>query len=44
MEALVVVDMQKDFCYKSGALYIPNAEEIFEATAKVVEAARGKCR
>ena len=40
MEALVVVDMQKDFCYKNGALYIPDAEEIFDATARVVEAAR----
>jgi len=40
MEALVVVDMQKDFCYKDGALYIPNAEDIFDATAKVVKAAR----
>ena len=40
MEALLVVDMQKDFCYKDGALYIPGAEEIFDATAKVVRWAR----
>ncbi|MET1124043.1 MAG: isochorismatase family cysteine hydrolase [Archaeoglobaceae archaeon] len=42
MEVLIVVDMQKDFCYRDGALYIENAEEIFEPTRKVVEAARGK--
>ncbi len=40
MEALLVVDMQKDFCYKDGALYIPNAESISGPTAKVVKAAR----
>ena len=42
MEALVVVDMQKDFCYKDGALYIPDAESIFDTTARVVRAAREK--
>ncbi|MCX8172672.1 MAG: cysteine hydrolase [Archaeoglobaceae archaeon] len=42
MKALLVVDMQKDFCYKWGALYIPNAEEIFGATKKVVKKARDK--
>mgnify|MGYP001772558979 CR=1 FL=1 len=40
MEALIVVDMQKDFCYKNGALYIESAEKIFEATKKVIEEAR----
>ncbi len=40
MEALLVVDMQKDFCYKDGALYVPNAESIFDSTARVVKAAR----
>lgn len=40
MEALIVVDMQKDFCYKNGALYIPGVESIFDATAEVVRAAR----
>lgn len=40
MEALIVVDMQKDFCYKDGALYIPNAESIFDTTARVVKTAR----
>ncbi|MFN3384442.1 MAG: cysteine hydrolase family protein [Archaeoglobaceae archaeon] len=40
MEALIVVDMQKDFCYRNGALYIENAERIFEATKKVVDTAR----
>ncbi|MDK2796043.1 MAG: nicotinamidase/pyrazinamidase [Archaeoglobaceae archaeon] len=42
MKALLIVDMQKDFCYKNGALYIPGAEEIFKPTKKVVEKARGK--
>ncbi|MEM0214476.1 MAG: isochorismatase family cysteine hydrolase [Archaeoglobaceae archaeon] len=42
MKALLIVDMQKDFCYKSGSLYIQSAESIFEATKKVVEYARGK--
>jgi len=42
MKALLVVDMQKDFCYRGGALYINGAEEIFEATKKVVRSARGK--
>lgn len=40
MEALIVVDMQKDFCYRNGALYIENAEKIFEVTRKVVDEAR----
>lgn len=40
MEALIVVDMQKDFCYRNGALYIENAEQIFEATKRVVDEAR----
>lgn len=42
MKALLVIDMQKDFCYKNGTLYIPGAESIFEATKKVVKMARGK--
>jgi nicotinamidase-related amidase len=42
MKALIAVDMQKDFCYKNGALYIQGAEEIFESMEKVVRIARGK--
>ncbi len=42
MEALIIVDMQKDFCYPNGALYIQNAEEIFESMKKVVENARDR--
>jgi nicotinamidase-related amidase len=42
MKALVVVDMQKDFCYKNGALYIQGAEEIFETTREAVKKARGR--
>uniref|UniRef100_A0A7J2THJ0 Cysteine hydrolase n=1 Tax=Archaeoglobus fulgidus TaxID=2234 RepID=A0A7J2THJ0_ARCFL len=44
MEALIVVDMQKDFCYPEGALYISGAEQIFEKTGKVIEAARKKMK
>jgi nicotinamidase/pyrazinamidase len=44
MEALIVVDMQKDFCYPNGALYIVGAEQIFEKTRKVIEAARRKMK
>ncbi len=40
MEALLVVDMQKDFCYGDGALYVPGAEDILEPTAAVVRKAR----
>ncbi|MDI9610136.1 MAG: isochorismatase family cysteine hydrolase [Archaeoglobaceae archaeon] len=40
MKALIVVDMQKDFCYRNGALYIKEAEKIFDSTRKVVEMAR----
>ncbi len=42
MEALIVVDMQKDFCYRNGALYVEGAEKIFDATRNVVKAAREK--
>jgi len=42
MEAIVVVDMQKDFCYKDGALYVPDAESIFKPIAEVIRAARGE--
>lgn len=42
MKTLIVVDMQKDFCYKNGALYIKGVEEIFERTRKVVEEAKRK--
>ncbi|HID43201.1 MAG TPA: cysteine hydrolase [Archaeoglobaceae archaeon] len=43
MESLIVVDMQKDFCYEGGALYIgKSAEKIFKPLRKVIEAARNK--
>ncbi len=41
MRAVVVVDMQKDFCHPDGALYVgDHVREIFEPTRKVVEFAR----
>lgn len=42
MKALLVVDMQKDFCYKGYALYIQGVESIFNTTSRVVKDARGK--
>ncbi|MEM0350186.1 MAG: isochorismatase family cysteine hydrolase [Archaeoglobaceae archaeon] len=44
MQALIVVDMQKDFCYPDGALYIPGAEMIFKRMRSVIEKAREKMR
>ncbi|VUT26554.1 MAG: nicotinamidase/pyrazinamidase [Candidatus Methanolliviera sp. GoM_asphalt] len=38
--ALIVVDMQNDFCMKDGVLYIEGVEEIFEDTRKAIEEAR----
>jgi nicotinamidase-related amidase len=41
MEALIVVDMQKDFCYPNGALYIgDHVKEIFDPLRAVIDHAR----
>ncbi len=41
MKALVVVDMQKDFCYADGALYAgDHVKSIFEPLAELIKAAR----
>ncbi len=41
MEALIVVDMQKDFCYEDGALFIgKHVKEIFEPVKRAVDSAR----
>ncbi len=43
MDALVVVDMQKDFCYEDGALFVgKHVRDIFEPLRKAIEWARGK--
>jgi len=43
MRALIVVDMQKDFCYPDGALYIgDHVKDIFKPIKNVIEAVRGK--
>ncbi len=43
MDALVVVDMQKDFCYENGALFIgEHVKEIFEPLKKVIDWARSR--
>lgn len=43
MKALLVIDMQKDFCYPEGALYIgDHVKGIVNATREVLETARGK--
>ncbi|AGK61057.1 Amidases related to nicotinamidase [Archaeoglobus sulfaticallidus PM70-1] len=42
MKAVIVVDMQKDFCYPDGALYAgDHIKEIFEPLASFLEKARG---
>jgi len=42
-KALLVIDMQKDFCYPEGALYIgDHVKTIFEPIKKVIELVRGK--
>jgi len=43
MNALLVIDMQKDFCYPNGALYIgDHVKKIIEPLKKVIKYARGK--
>ncbi|MFO7967381.1 MAG: isochorismatase family cysteine hydrolase [Archaeoglobaceae archaeon] len=43
MYVLLVVDMQKDFCYSKGSLYLgEQVEKTFEPLKKVIEEARGK--
>jgi len=43
MDSLIVVDMQRDFCYENGALYIgENAKRVIDPLRKVIESARGK--
>ncbi len=41
MDVLIVIDMQKDFCYRDGSLYVKGVENIFEPTKSVIDAARG---
>ncbi|AEA46886.1 cysteine hydrolase family protein [Archaeoglobus veneficus] len=41
--ALLVIDMQKDFCYSDGSLFIgEHVKNIFEPLRRVVEVAKGK--
>ena len=43
MDALIVVDMQKDFCYENGALFIgEHVRKIFDPLRDVIERAREK--
>lgn len=43
MYALLVVDMQKDFCYPEGALFLgEQVTSTFDPLKKVVKAAKGK--
>ncbi|RLI80005.1 cysteine hydrolase [Archaeoglobales archaeon] len=43
MEALVIVDMQKDFCYKNGKLFVgEHVEAIFDPLRKVIKRCREK--
>ena len=42
MKALLIVDMQKDFCYEDGALYVGNnVKEIVNSVKNVVDSLRG---
>lgn len=39
----MIIDMQKDFCYRDGALYIgDHVKEIIEPIRRVIEMSRGK--
>ncbi len=43
MKALLVIDMQKDFCYENGALYIgDHVKKIFDPMRKVIKYLRDK--
>ena len=43
MEAVIVVDMQKDFCYPDGALFVgEHVKSIFEPLRRVIDSARAK--
>jgi len=45
MEALLIIDMQKDFCYENGALYIgEGVKKIMKPLKTVLEFARGKMK
>jgi nicotinamidase-related amidase len=40
--ALLVVDMQNDFCVPGGPLFVPGAPAIFDAVREAVDVARSK--
>jgi nicotinamidase-related amidase len=43
MKSLIVIDMQKDFCYPEGSLYIgDHVKRIFKPVSDVIKTARGK--
>ncbi|RLI74279.1 cysteine hydrolase [Archaeoglobales archaeon] len=43
MEALIVVDMQKDFCYENGKLFVgEHVKSIFDPLKKVIKKSREK--
>ena len=43
MDVLLVIDMQKDFCYQNGTLYIgDHVKQIFEPLSGVINKARSK--
>lgn len=42
MDALLIIDMQKDFCYKKGALYLgEGVNKIINPVRTVIESAKG---
>lgn len=40
--ALLVIDMQNDFCVPGGPLFVPGAPAIFDAVREAVDVARAK--
>ena len=38
----MIVDMQKDFCYENGALYVPNSKKIIPSIKRLLEEAKAK--
>jgi nicotinamidase-related amidase len=41
--AMIVIDMQKDFCYETGALFLPNAKRIISKTEELISNATSHC-
>jgi nicotinamidase-related amidase len=40
--SLLIIDMQKDFCYEKGVLYVPGAKKIIPNIKRLLEKAKAK--